>query len=62
MPAMHAGPVARVEADLRYGRFVLRETDLYLEDTFEVPLTRSYSSADWVHSNLVHAFGLSMTC
>src|SRR5207245_9952405 len=24
---------------------------------FEVPLTRSYDSSDWVHSNPVHAFG-----
>jgi len=57
MPTVHADSVARFEADLRYGRFVLRQTDLYLEDVFKVPLTRSYSSADWVHSNPVHAFG-----
>jgi hypothetical protein len=46
MPTVHAGPVDRFEADLRYGRFVLRETDLYLDDVFKVPLTRSYSSSD----------------
>jgi YD repeat-containing protein len=57
MPAEHSEPVDRFEADLRYGRFVLRETDLYLDDVFKVPLTRSYSSADWAHSNPVHAFG-----
>ena len=57
MPTVHAEPVDRFEADLRYGRFVLRESDLFLDDVFKVPLTRSYSSADWVHSNPVHAFG-----
>lgn len=57
MPTVHADPVDRFEADLRYGRFVLRETDLYLDDVFKVPLTRSYSSVDWVHTNPVHAFG-----
>jgi YD repeat-containing protein len=59
MPTMHSEPVDRFEADLRYGRFVLRETDLYLDDVFKVPLTRSYASAEWVHSNPVHAFGLN---
>jgi YD repeat-containing protein len=57
MPTSHGEPVDRFEADLRYGRFVLRETDLYLDDVFKVPLTRSYDSADWVHPNPVHAFG-----
>ena len=51
------GPVDRFEADLRYGRFVLRETDLYLNDVFQVPLTRTYNSQDWIHPNRVHAFG-----
>jgi YD repeat-containing protein len=57
MPTQPGGPIDRFEADLRYGRFVLRETDLYLDDIFKVPLTRSYSSADWVTANPVHAFG-----
>jgi Cytochrome oxidase complex assembly protein 1/Domain of unknown function (DUF6531) len=57
MPTSHGEPVDRFEADLRYGRFVLRETDLYLDDVFKVPLTRSYNSEDWVHPNPVHAFG-----
>lgn len=47
----------RFEADLRYGRFVLRETDLHLKDVFDVPLTRTYASNDWAHSNPIHAFG-----
>jgi YD repeat-containing protein len=57
MPTVHAGPVDRFEADLRYGGFVLRETDLYLEDGIKVPFTRSYNSRDWLHPNPVHAFG-----
>jgi YD repeat-containing protein len=57
MPTTHADPVERYEADLRNGRFVMRETDLYLDDVFKVPLTRSYSSMDWLGSNPVHAFG-----
>jgi YD repeat-containing protein len=57
MPTEHKGLVDRFEIDLRYGSFVLRQTDLSLNDVFEVPLTRSYSSGDWVHSNPVHAFG-----
>lgn len=57
MPFLHSGPVDRFEADFRYGRFVLRETDLFLQDVFDVPLTRTYASSDWVHPNPVHAFG-----
>lgn len=53
----HAGSVDRFEADLRNGSFVLRETDLRANDVFDVPLTRSYRSNDWIHSNPVHAFG-----
>jgi YD repeat-containing protein len=56
-PTEHKGAVDRFEVDLRYGSFILRQTDLYLADVFEVPLTRSYDSSDWVHSNPVHAFG-----
>ena len=55
--AAPGAPVDRMEADLRYSRFVLRETDLYLNDGFQVPLTRTYSSMDWLHPNPVHAFG-----
>ena len=57
MPTMDGGPVERFETDLRSADFVMRETDLYLNDVFQVPLTRSYTSWDWVHSNPVHAFG-----
>jgi YD repeat-containing protein len=57
IPATHSGPVERFEADLRYGRFILRQSDLYVNDVFEVPLTRSYNSGDFIGSNHVHAFG-----
>jgi len=50
-------PVDEAEADLRYGHIVLRETDLYLDDVFQVPLTRTYTSVDWATRNNVHAFG-----
>ena len=58
MPTTHAGAVDRFEADLRDGDFISRETDLRINDTFDVPLVRSYTSWDWVHSNSVHAFAL----
>ena len=56
-PTAHGDPVDRFEADLRYGNFILRETDLFLDDTFKVPLTRTYASNEWVARNPVHAFG-----
>jgi YD repeat-containing protein len=57
MPVGHAGAVDRFEADLRNANFVLQETDLRVTDVFDVPLTRSYRSREWAHSNPVHAFG-----
>ena len=57
MPTTHSDPVDRFEADLRYGNFVLRETDLFLDDVIKVPLTRTYTSNEWVDQNPVHAFG-----
>jgi YD repeat-containing protein len=56
-PTEHSGSVDRFEADLRYGNFVLRQSDLLLDDVFKVPLTRSYNSGDYLHPNRVHAFG-----
>ena len=47
----------RYEVDLRYGTFVLRQTDLEIEDAFNVPLTRTYLSQDWITLNGEHAFG-----
>jgi len=57
MPTVHAGVVDQFEVDLRSGAFVLRQSDLYLNDVIEVPLTRSYNSRDWMAKNRVHAFG-----
>jgi hypothetical protein len=57
-PTEHSGSVDRFEADFRYGAFVLRQSDLRLNDVFDVPLTRSYSTNDWVPANRVHAFGM----
>lgn len=57
MPTTHEGVVDRFEADLRSAEFVLQETDLRIKDVFDVPLTRSYRSWDWVHPNRIHAFG-----
>ena len=57
MPTSHSLPVDQFQADLRYGNFVLRETDLFLDDVFQVPLTRTYVSNEWVDQNPVHAFG-----
>jgi YD repeat-containing protein len=57
LPIDRSGPVDLLETDLRYGAFVLKQSDLYLNDVFEVPLTRTYSSHDYINPNPVHAFG-----
>ena len=54
-PVLNRERVDRFEADLRYGAFVLRQSDLFLNDVFDVPLTRAYDSQDW---DDVRAFGL----
>jgi YD repeat-containing protein len=56
-PTANTRATDRFEVDLRYGGFVLRQSDLLLEDVFDVPLTRSYFSQDWVAMSKVHAFG-----
>ena len=56
-PTKHTGAVDRFEVDLRFGAFVLRQSDLLLNDSFDVPLTRSYFSLDWAGMTRVHAFG-----
>jgi hypothetical protein len=56
-PVTSTGPVDRFEVDLRYGNFIMRQTDLYLSDGFDAPLTRSYNSGDYMHPNHAHAFG-----
>lgn len=57
MPTTHGDPVDRFEVDLRYGNFIVRQTDLFLNDVLKVPLTRTYCSNEWVDRNPVHAFG-----
>jgi YD repeat-containing protein len=53
-------PVDRFEADLRTGKFVMRQTDLSISEAgFEIPLTRTYTTGDWVPPNKSHAFGLN---
>jgi YD repeat-containing protein len=53
-------PVDRFETDLRTGRFVMRQTDLLISEAgFNIPLTRTYTSDDWLPKNTSHAFGLN---
>jgi YD repeat-containing protein len=54
-PVLNRQSVDRFEADLRYGAFVLRQSDLFLKDVFDVPLTRTYTSQEW--DDRAHAFG-----
>jgi len=58
-PTEHPPAQDRVETDLRYGAFTLRQADLAVRDGFDVPLTRAYSSGDWAGTNRVHAFGVN---
>ena len=52
--------VDRFETDLRRGKFILRQTDLSISEAgFDIPLTRTYTSDDWVPTNKSHAFGLN---
>jgi YD repeat-containing protein len=57
-PTERKGSIDRFEVDLRYGAFVVRQSDLLLNDVFDAPFTRSYLSDDWLALNPVHAFGL----
>jgi YD repeat-containing protein len=53
-------PLDRFENDLRTGKFILRQSDLVIDNAgLEVPLTRTYTSQDWLTSNPAHAFGLN---
>lgn len=53
-------PVDRFETDLRTGKFIMRQTDLTLNEVgFDVPLRRTYTAQDWVSTNKSHAFGLN---
>jgi YD repeat-containing protein len=55
-PIAAAGPEDVFETDLRYGKFILRQSDLYLDDFFAVALTRTYTSETYQHQNRM-AFG-----
>jgi YD repeat-containing protein len=59
--ALRRGPVDRFEVDLRFGKFVLRQTDLLLEDgDLQVPLTRTYASQHlWTPPSPINAFGVN---
>lgn len=50
----HDAPVNEFEVDLHTGRFVLRQTDLFVADTMPLSLTRTYIAWDY-HSR---AFGV----
>jgi YD repeat-containing protein len=53
-------PVDRFETDLRRGKFILRQTDVSISEAgFDIPLTRTYTSDDWVPQNKSHAFGMN---
>jgi hypothetical protein len=56
-PGDRPGAIDRFELELRYGNLLVRQTDLSLSDIFDVPLTRTYHSGDYVHPNRSHAFG-----
>ena len=50
----HDSPVDEFDVDLHSGRFVLRQTDLFVQDVMPVALTRTYITWD----NHVRAFGV----
>jgi YD repeat-containing protein len=53
-------PTDRFETDLRRGRFVMRQSDLAINAAgFDIPLTRTYTSDDWLPKNKSHAFGIN---
>jgi YD repeat-containing protein len=56
-PTERADVLDRFEVDLRYGAFVIRQSDLLLDDDSRIPLTRSYISRDWAGMTRMHAFG-----
>lgn len=60
--ALGGGSVDEFLLDLRYGKFILRQTDLSITDgELEVPLTRTYASEFWVHYSRSNAFGVHST-
>jgi len=57
MPISDTDVTDHFEVDLRDGNFVLQQTDLRVNDAFDVPLTRSYRSNFWPAANHTMAFG-----
>ncbi len=56
--ALKTGRLDRFEVDVRFGKFNLRETDLFLKDgELEVPFTRSYTSRILFLISETNAFG-----
>ena len=56
-PTEHRGAVDEFVVDLRFGAFETRQTDLEVNDVFDVPLTRTYNSDNWVGGDRVNEFG-----
>ncbi len=50
----HLAPVNQFEVDLHLGLFILRQTDLFVQDSIPLALTRTYRPWDAA----VHAFGI----
>ena len=59
IPIARHGTTDEFEVDLRYGAFVLRQTDLSVIDVVDVPLDRAYTSDDWGSPSHLHAFGFN---
>jgi hypothetical protein len=60
--ALGSGAVDEFLLDLRYGKFILRQTDLSISDgELEVPFTRTYTSEFWAHYSHSNAFGVHST-
>src|ERR1700758_391480 len=57
--------VDRFEVDLRYGNFLMRQTDLSLSDILDAPLVRTYNSGDYitqtVHTRLATTPAIRLT-
>ena len=57
IPGENGPSTDRFDVDLRYGRFILRQTDFFVDDDIPIVLTRTYNSYERVHRNHDHAFG-----
>ena len=63
MPTTHGDPVDRFEVDLRYGNFIHRESDLFLDDVrryqsgFFGPGKYDGSVVNWINGPLLRHIG-----